>query len=168
MPLQPAERMAAHVGPWAMFATQIKQQYLNTDSEIWKYWSLDISRAKDFQYSAQIIMGLYTLPERCNFATQTLDKWLQRTDPPSESFKKQVRVVFNRLVAVGPYVTKKAIAPVEFVMTAILVNLHPNASAEKLGDLIAQFRAKMKKDHVDLRANNRVIKSAYEMIEAQL
>ncbi|KAG8892891.1 hypothetical protein FRC00_011354 [Tulasnella sp. 408] len=168
MPLQPAERMAAHVGPWAMFATTIKQDYLGSDSAMWQYWSLDITRARDFQYAAQIIMGLYSLPERCNFATQSLDKWLQRTDPPSESFKKQVRDVFEKLVLVGPYNEKKAIAPVEFVMIAMLINMHPNASTEKLGDLIASFRATLKKDHVDLRANNRVIKSAYETIEALL
>ncbi|KAG8934386.1 hypothetical protein FRC01_003343 [Tulasnella sp. 417] len=168
MPLQPAERMAAHVGPWAMFATTIKQQYFGPDSDMWKYWSLDISRARDFQYAAQIIMGVYSLPDRCNFATQSLDKWLQRTDPPSESFKKQVRDVFDKLVAVGPYNLKKAVAPVEFVMTAILISMNPNANTEKLGDLITQFRAKLKKDHVDLRANSRVIKSAYESIEAQL
>ncbi|KIO32185.1 hypothetical protein M407DRAFT_215001 [Tulasnella calospora MUT 4182] len=168
MPLQPAERMAAHVGPWAMFATTIKQQYLAPDSDMWKYWSVDISRARDFQYAAQIIMGLYTLPDRCNFATQSLDKWLQRTDPPSESFKKQVRGIFDKLVQVGPHNTKKAVAPVEFVMTAMLISMYPNANTEKLGDLITQFRTKLKKDHVDLRANNRVIKSAYETIEAQL
>ncbi|KAG9050694.1 hypothetical protein FS837_003032 [Tulasnella sp. UAMH 9824] len=168
MPLQPAERMAAHVGPWAMFATTIKQEYLGSDSAMWQYWSLDISRARDFQYAAQIIMGLYSLPERCNFATQSLDKWLQRTDPPSESFKKQVRDVFEKLVQVGPLNEKRAIAPVEFVMTAMLISMNPNANTEKLGELIASFRATLKKDHVDLRANNRVIKSAYETIEAQL
>ncbi|KAG9015874.1 hypothetical protein FRB90_004334, partial [Tulasnella sp. 427] len=168
MPLLPAERMAAHVGPWAIFATTIKQEYLDTHCDMWNYWTLDTSRAKDFQLAAQIIMGLYTLPERCNFATQTLDRWLQRADPPSESVRKQVKTVFDKMVAVGPYNKKKAVAPVEFVMIAMLIHMNPNANTEKLGDLIAQFRAHMKKEHVDLRTNSRVLKNAYDYIEGQL
>lgn len=168
MPLQPAERMAAHVGPWALFATTIKQEYLSEGSQLLEYWGVETSRARDFQYAAQIIMGIYTLPARCSFTTPVLDKWLQRQDPPTEKFKRQIRELFDRYMAVGPFNVQKVISPVEFVMITILIKLHPNANEAKLGELISEFRTKLKRNHVDLRTNNKVLKTAYDIIEGQL
>lgn len=166
MPLQPAERMAALKGPWCAFASELKNKYLHSDDcPLMQHLALERSRSKDFLIMAQILKATAELPERCDFTTTRVDKWLHRVDPPTESFKREIRATLDKYLQVAPKVNKKKIAPVEFIMVAVLIHGKPDLSVDRLANLINEFRIKMKKLFEDLRINNKQITSAYDFLE---
>lgn len=166
MPLQPAERMAALKGPWSAFASELKSIYLPSDDcELIKHLNVERSRSRDFLMMAQILMATHELPGRCDFTTQRVDKFLHRVDPPSESFKVDVRATLDKYLLVAPKVSKKKIAPVEFIMVAVLIHGKPDLAPDRVGNLVNEFRTHMKQGFEDLRINSKQITAAYDWLE---
>ncbi|KAG8964806.1 hypothetical protein FRC03_001339 [Tulasnella sp. 419] len=174
MPLLPAERMAAISGPWAEFATSLKNEYLAHDDDAKCLADhIDTTRSRDFLAMAQVLIAINSAPDRVQFHAATVEKWLQRVDPPPPAFKARVRGVmdkFRELVSSEEHseiFIKHRLAPVEFVMVAFLIAEQKDASLPELAEFIAEFRNSVRKAHADVRSNNKVIKTCYDVIEGQ-
>ncbi|KAG8896410.1 hypothetical protein FRB99_008901 [Tulasnella sp. 403] len=168
MPLLPAERMTAHTGPWVDFTNEIKQKYLRGEEGLLQYISYDTARAKDFLASAQIINAIDQLPGKPSIGSTSVEKWLQRTDPPSEGFRRQVISVMDTYLKVAPMFEQGRVSPVELVLIAILIYLNLGKSIGRLETRINDLRSHLKAHHDDIRFNNKVIATAFDFFHPDL
>lgn len=167
MPLQAAERMAAHTGPWALFAGELKSQYFAENSNLLSNITYETGRARDFLTAAQILMGIRSLPNHSQFGSATLDKWLKNTEVPTSELKADVRRVLDDLTEVfaSDNFRGQRVSPIEFVMTAVLVYQHRGSTIEAKVNYASQFRTRLRTQFVDLRINSKVINFAWGILD---
>lgn len=170
VPLQPAERMAAITGPWSTLAAELKDRYLPANGgQFTELMQINCSRSKPFLMMAQILMAAQRVPEPCQFTSARVEKFLRSTNPPTESFKQEIQVTLNKYVLVASALartdtSRPAIAPVEFVMVAVLIHGKPDLAVDVLAQLVVDLRVRMKSLFHDLRINAKQIKAAYEFL----
>jgi len=170
MPLQPAERMSSIAGPWPNFANEMKREFMNGDGGLLEHITFDVTRGKDYLAISQVIVGVFSLPERCSFTTGVVEKFLTRVDPPTPAFKKQVKRLFTKYVSLISEKAHKAVfaqrmAPVEFVMIALVIANHVDESLSDLANRVQHMRTSLRKEHVDIRTNNKVLKTSFDILE---
>lgn len=164
MPLQVAERMAAHTGPWAHFAGELKSEYFTETSNLLSKIVYDTGRARDFLTIAQILMGIDSLPNHSRFGSATLEKWLKGTEGPTPDLQEAVRKVFNDLTGIfaSDHFHGQRVSP---VMTAVLVYLRQDSAIEDKITSASQLRTELRDQFVDLRMNSKVISFAWGILE---
>lgn len=167
MPLQAAERMAAHTGPWARCANELKAKHFAEGSDFLSSVVYETGRSRDFLTAAQILMGIWSLPTHIKFNTPALDKWLQSPAGPNPEFNTCIDVVFGDLSKVfkSPDFKDRRVSPIEFVMLAVLLYQHREKTDQVKVQRASQFRARLRAKFVDLRINSKVITFAWTVLD---
>ena len=171
------ERMQAIPGPWPSLIREVQSIILgergfgeNLD------WGTD--RGRDFQCLATII---YLID--CQPSTNTtfpgavkLEKWLQTNKPVPEKTRAAVLETFHIFVALVKdkkykvaFQKPSRVAPVEFSVIGLLIYLNKEKfSFVQLSQAIWQLRADVRKEHADVRANNKVTKTMFSFLHKRL
>ncbi|KAL5500888.1 hypothetical protein ACEPAH_9275 [Sanghuangporus vaninii] len=163
--LTPAERMQAIAGPWPQLVREILSEldkYNISDALEWAK-----TRGRDFHSVATIIYLIEKGRGVSYPAVTALEKWLRRVTPPTREFKNHVVdvfTIFRQLVLTKKHsiVFQKPtrVSPIEFVMTAVLINVHHrDHTLTQLTEGIRQMRKDVRSKHDDIRANTKITKT---------
>ncbi|KIP05072.1 hypothetical protein PHLGIDRAFT_169058 [Phlebiopsis gigantea 11061_1 CR5-6] len=162
--LTPAERMQAVSGPWPDLVREIQSVVIGEEgfSGALEWGS---SRGRDFQCLAMIVYMLQGHP-KFPVASQ-IEKWLSNSDPVPSKLRIDILETFKIFVHLAKerkYTTcfqkPSRISPVEFIMTGVCIHtLRNKLSFTQLASAIAKMREDVRAKHVDVRANQRVVKT---------
>lgn len=159
--------MQAISGPWPDLVREIQSVIIGEDgfADALEWGS---GRGRDFQCLATIVYLILNYNTNAKFpGAAQLDKWLHTTSPvPSdlrenvlESFKIFVHLARDEKLAVC-FQKPTRVSPVEFTMTGVLIYiLRKDFTFTQISSAIAKMRGDVRKSHVDIRANTKVVKT---------
>jgi len=170
------EKMQAITGPWPKFIREIADEYYYDGID-----DLDINntRARDFQNLARAIYCIDQLPQQHHGTPQEMERWFDKPDGPSPQTTHLIKDTFRvfkaivedkalRKAAKGAGITSR-IAPVEFVMAAVMIAVHKQRlSLFALAKGFGILRKETRKEFVDIRANTRIFKKMYSIINGEI
>lgn len=187
MALTPAEKMASISSPWARLVRLIMNDYVSADpssrsDDDDEGLDWDHSRGRDFQNVAHCIYVIYKFnaiihSPAMSLGTQTqVERWLNGNSPgkdadnapPTEEFERSVQetfLIFLHLLRTDAlsrsFKRKERIAPIEFIMINVLISQWKNKTTLKvLAERIGGMRDRVREEHVDIRSNAKVTKTA--------
>ncbi|KAF8609059.1 hypothetical protein BDV93DRAFT_519081 [Ceratobasidium sp. AG-I] len=165
MALNEAEKQKAISSPTVTWMRELVARYFEGDDGITQHLPVNTKRSKDFQCFAQYVYMANALPNFDMPLAAKLTKFLKEQDHRKPAFKKAVEKAMEELselvqdedlvkmIGVSP------IAPVELVHICLLCLLLSGRSRFVQAKAISDMRAYVRKEHVDVRANNRVAKT---------
>lgn len=182
MTLSPAEKLQANSGPWSNFIKEIEQQLSLPESRLLDVIKLNLKRAAGFGNVARLIYVIYLLSNENSRprppSPSALTAWVNRKVEPTKQFKDRVlhvMQVYEGLAADDDHGkaafcstfeldpnnassrTKSKFSPVEFVLTGLLIALHPYLHLYRLAQAIREFRTELhKKFTTDKKFNQKV------------
>ena len=175
MALTPAEKMQVINGPHAAFVRYIQAKYFKGDGLLASdalEW--DKTRGADFRCIAQAFYQMAN-PTLRNSSIPQLEKFLSQSNPPSEDLKRGVEQAFQVLATLvqdkklGKTIKKAApkFSPVEFIMTCVAIyHWKDRLSLTACANGVARLRDNARNLHVDIRTNNRVVKTMLDFISS--
>lgn len=171
------ERMQAQNTPRASFIRQVLTKYVTENTLAGPNIQWLRSRGNDFRCVAQ---SVYLLSKASNGTTRAypdfdaLNSWIENPDTPPASLRTRVLAAFDTFVKLLKNDTTNKVfrdpatkvAPIEIVCIVLLIDRVKEkiGSLKELSKMILRMRKDVRAKHVDIRGNNKVIKSMVEFI----
>ena len=191
MTLSPAEKLQANSGPWSNFIKEIEHQLSLPESRLLDVINLNLKRAAGFGNVARLLYVIHLLSNENSRprppSPSALTAWVNRKVEPTKQFKDRVlhvMQVYESLAASDDHSkaafcstfelvpnhpssrTKSKFSPVEFVLTGLLIALHPYLQMYRLAGAIRNFRTDLhKKFTTDKKFNQKVFDLFWETEE---
>jgi hypothetical protein len=164
MPLTPAERLQALATPWADFAHVLQKQYFDASIGLDTFIPHTTRRKETFKRIVEVMYQLHCSDHRKTptFGSKSLEDFLGMKGRPGQRYKKALHRVLSRYTRLARssrhrkcfLYPSKVVAPIEFVMGALLVATHGETlSNAQLSDAISDMRADARSKHGDISRN---------------
>lgn len=171
MALNEAEKQKAISSPTVSWMRDLVAKYFEGDDGITQHLPVNTKRSKDFQCFAQFVYMANALPNFDMPAAAKLTKFLKEQDERKPAFKKAVAKAIDGLSELVQdeelvkMIGTAPVAPVELVHICLLSLILSGRSSYVLAKAIRDMRAHVRKEHIDVRANNRVAKTFAAYLE---
>uniref|UniRef100_A0A8H7XPV9 GmrSD restriction endonucleases N-terminal domain-containing protein n=1 Tax=Psilocybe cubensis TaxID=181762 RepID=A0A8H7XPV9_PSICU len=174
MALTPAEKLQVVKTYRSDFVRELQNIYMKEEGTLSNgalQW--DTSRGGDYRGLAQALYCMDKLESGFkNVGMPQLEKWLSNDQRLEHSFVHQVRDTFRVFSALAEDETHQKVfrepvktSPVEFVMFAVFIYMHKDkATMTQLASGISKMRLNVRKEHVDIRTNSKVMKTMSDFI----
>ncbi|EAU81599.2 hypothetical protein CC1G_02615 [Coprinopsis cinerea okayama7 len=174
MALTPAEKLQVINTPRAAFIRDLQNEHVKDGGLSSAYLEWDSSRGGDFRCLAQALWCIEKYgPNLKNAGSiSQLEKWLTSETELDEDFEEKATDtyrIFSELVQdpkLGKVFKKPTkVSPIEFILISLLIAVHRTSlSMGQLSSAIGTMRTLVRKEHVDIRMNNRVAKTMLDYI----
>ncbi|KAJ3850047.1 hypothetical protein EV368DRAFT_46100, partial [Lentinula lateritia] len=180
MALSSAEKLRVRSTRHAKFINELRELYVTESGLAAPSFRWDRSRDADYRCLAQAVYALSKWGPERNTALKTtgtlsqVEKWLDDdTSPMSGEFANQVKRAFSILVQLTideelskPFLMYKKVSPMEIIGVVILIYVHSiiappleKLTLPELSVAVAQMRQDVRREHKDIRLNDRVGKT---------
>ncbi|GAW02651.1 hypothetical protein LENED_004317 [Lentinula edodes] len=180
MALSTAEKLRIRSTRHAKFINELRELYVTESGLAAPSFRWDRSRDADYRCLAQAVYALSKWGPERNTALKTtgtlsqVEKWLDDdTSPMSGEFADQVKQAFSILVQLTvdedlskPFLMYKKVSPMEIIGVVILIYVHSiiappfeKLTLPELSAAVAQMRQDVRREHKDIRLNDRVGKT---------
>ncbi|EIM82659.1 uncharacterized protein STEHIDRAFT_102019 [Stereum hirsutum FP-91666 SS1] len=178
MPLTVPERLQAIPSEWSEWVLRLDRTYVTIENGLVDYIDIATTRARTFYNVAILVFCCHALPAtRSQPTASTLEKFLRDTPSPEPEFKRKIDHALQMFLQIASDVKygqiafkspNKKVAPVEFVFIGVLLYLTDgdDYDDDTRARYIARFRRTLRDRHKDIRMNNRVVATAWEILEA--
>jgi hypothetical protein len=155
--------MQALQGPWPDFAREVQRRYFDHGFD--ELLSLKKDRAESFRRSAELICYIYNAKDGGSaVSAHQLQKFIGRVDPPTNEFRTVIIDVVSTYLSIAQdqnlshcFRGYKTVAPIEFLMGAVLVALHKEKlSPGELSAAISGMRNDVRSKEKDIFSNKRI------------
>ncbi|KAG6829607.1 hypothetical protein H0H92_004076 [Tricholoma furcatifolium] len=173
MTLTGAEKLQALSSPWASWIRDLEHKHVSVDGGLASVLEWDTRRGRDFQNIAYLVCCCAALPDKEEVPTSaSMMKWIEREDPPIESFKKEIEDVLvdfwnigtNKNLSYGLKNIGSRLAPVEFIFVGVLLYVMRKKTMEDRASAITSLRKSIRAQYKDIRLNTSVCKSMWAII----
>ncbi|KAJ3900468.1 hypothetical protein F5879DRAFT_992846 [Lentinula edodes] len=173
MALSTAEKLRIRSTRHAKFINELRELYVTESGLAAPSFRWDRSRDADYRCLAQAVYALSKWGPERNTALKTtgtlsqVEKWLDDdTSPMSGEFADQVKQAFSILVQL-------TVSPMEIIGVVILIYVHSiiappfeKLTLSELSAAVAQMRQDVRREHKDIRLNDRVGKTVVTYVKA--
>ncbi|EIN11787.1 hypothetical protein PUNSTDRAFT_63533 [Punctularia strigosozonata HHB-11173 SS5] len=171
-----AEKLQAISSPCAVWIGDLQEEFVNAEDGLTTVLNWNTKRAADYQCLVQLV---YSCEHTWNRPTPTgkkLTTWLSRDNEPDNSFKAAIHQSLRELwaIAADPILNdafskvKRIVAPIEFVFMGVLLFVMRHKSRVDRAEAIHDMRIRVKEAHKDVRMNDDVARTLWDIIEEYL
>ncbi|KAF9008994.1 hypothetical protein BDQ17DRAFT_1349335 [Cyathus striatus] len=164
--LTAAEKLQAISSPWAEWVSGLEARHVAVEGGLTDVLTWDTKRGRNFQNLAHLVYCCDGVPEEERLPTaQKIEKWLSRTDHPSEKFKMDMEQVLQDYWRIAQddqlnrgfkKIPAARVAPVEFIFIGVLLYVLKKRSYEDRGNAIYGLRQHVRSAFKDVRNNTNV------------
>ncbi|KAF9507095.1 hypothetical protein BS47DRAFT_1489056 [Hydnum rufescens UP504] len=193
MALSPAEKLQSSGGPWHKFIKEIQTWLSRSESRLLEVINLNLSRGASYGNLARLVYLIHNVSSQNSRPRPPgeglLKEWLDKSTEPTRQFQDRVhhvvrvyeglatddghcKTAFCSAFDLDPdrFSSKHRLkySPVEFVLTGLLIALHPHLHMYKLAKAIRDFRTALYGQYAMERKFNQKVFDLFWEVEGKL